>query len=115
LEITAGGSLHVLEIFPETNTIVLGNKENLEQQQMIVGQINLSKYASLPDNFDAITKIRYKDAGSMATLYRKDGGRLNVLFHSSVSAIAPGQSAVFYEGDDLIGGGIIERQLPIRF
>jgi tRNA-specific 2-thiouridylase len=114
LGIATGDPLHVLEIFPETNTIVLGSKENLEQQQMTVGQINLSKYASLPDNLDAITKIRYKDAGSMATISRKDGGKLNVLFHRSVSAIAPGQSAVFYEGDDLIGGGIIERQLPIR-
>jgi tRNA-uridine 2-sulfurtransferase len=35
------------------------------------------------------------------------------LFHNTVSAVAPGQSAVFYEGEDLIGGGIIERQRPL--
>ena len=77
---------------------------------MIVGKHNLIKYASLPDNFEALTKIRYKDAGSMATVSHNND-KLKVLFHNTVSAVAPGQSAVFYEGNDLIGGGIIERQI----
>ena len=77
---------------------------------MTVGKYNLIKYASLPDNFETLTKIRYKDPGTMANI-SQNNNKLNVLFHSPVSAIAPGQSAVFYEGDDLIGGGIIERQL----
>lgn len=115
LRIAIGYPLHVLEIVPETNRVVLGTKEDMEQQQMTVGKINLSKYASLPDNYEAITKIRYKDPGSVATLSHKSDGKLNVLFHSAVSAIAPGQSAVFYEGDDLVGGGIIERQFSIGF
>jgi tRNA-specific 2-thiouridylase len=109
LGIAFGDPLHVLEIIPETNRVVLGTKEDLEQQQMTVGKINLSKYASLPDNYEAITKIRHKDPGSIATVSNKENGKLNVLFHSAVSAIAPGQSVVFYEGDDLVGGGIIER------
>ena len=103
-----GEPLHVLEIIPETNTVVLGSKEDLELQQMIVGKYNLIKYASLPDNFETLTKIRYKDPGTMSSISYKDD-KLNVLFHKPVSAIAPGQSAVFYEGDDLVGGGIIER------
>ena len=114
LEIAVGEPLHVLEIVPETNTVVLGTKEDLEQQQMTVGKYNLIKYASLPDNFETLTKIRYKDAGSMATV-SQNGDKLNVLFHNAVSAVAPGQSAVFYEGDDLVGGGIIERQFPVGF
>ena len=109
LEIAVGEPLHVLEIVPETNTVVLGTKEDLEQQQMTVGKINLIKYAKLPDNYEALTKIRYKDPGVMAT-FSNVNDKLNVLFHSPVSAISPGQSAVFYEGDDLVGGGIIERQ-----
>lgn len=125
LEIAVGEPLHVLEIVPETNTVVLGSKEDLEQQQMIVGKYNLIKYASIPDNMELLTKIRYKDAGSMATVSHLSGGftpdvergstndKLNVLFHNPVSAVAPGQSAVFYEGEDLVGGGIIERQKPI--
>ena len=112
LEIAVGEPLHVLEILPESNTVVLGTKEDLEQQQMTVGKFNLIKYASLPDNFESLTKIRYKDAGSMATINHVND-KLNVLFHNPVSAVAPGQSAVFYEGEDLVGGGIIERQKTI--
>jgi tRNA-specific 2-thiouridylase len=112
LEIAVGEPLHVLEILPETNTVVLGSKEELEEQHMVVGKYNLIKYASIPDNYELLTKIRYKDAGSLANVSHK-GDKLDVLFHNSVSAVAPGQSAVFYEGDDLVGGGIIERQRVI--
>ena len=110
LEIAVGEPLHVLEIVPETNTVVLGTKEDLEEQRMIVGKYNLIKYESLSANFETLTKIRYKDPGTMATVSQQDD-KLNVLFHNPVSAVAPGQSAVFYEGEDLIGGGIIERNL----
>jgi tRNA-specific 2-thiouridylase len=110
LEIALGEPLHVLEILPETNTVVLGTKEDLEKQLITVGKYNLIKYASLPDNFEALTKIRYKDAGTLANI-SVENNKLNVLFQSPVSAVAPGQSAVFYENDDLVGGGIIERQL----
>lgn len=109
LEIAVGEPLHVLEIVPETNTVILGSKEELEEQHMVVGKYNLIKYASIPDNYELLTKIRYKDVGSMASVSHK-GDKLDVMFHSPVSAVAPGQSAVFYEGDDLVGGGIIERQ-----
>lgn len=109
LEIAIGEPLHVLEIIPETNTVVLGSKDDLEEQRMMVGKYNMIKYPSLPENFQALTKIRYKDPGIMAEVSQMND-QLNVLFHSPVSAIAPGQSAVFYEGDDLVGGGIIQRQ-----
>ena len=110
LEIALGEPLHVLEIIPETNTVVLGAKEDLEQQEMTVGKYNLIKYECLPDNYEALTKIRYKDPGIIANITHSKENKLNVLFHGKVSAVAPGQSAVFYEGDDLVGGGIIERK-----
>ncbi len=110
LEIAVGEPQYVLEIIPETNSVVLGFKEDLEQQQMKVGKYNLIKYASLPDGIELLTKIRYKDPGTLASITNSND-KLNVLFHKSVSAIAPGQSAVFYEGDDLVGGGIIERHV----
>ena len=55
-----------------------------------------------------LTKIRYKDAGAIATVTEVDN-LLQVVFHSKVSAITPGQSAVFYEGNDLVGGGFITK------
>ena len=108
LEIAVGAPMFVIEIIVESNTVVLGTIDELKKQEMFVRNFNLVKYKILPDNFNALTRIRYKDKGEMATLNSKDG-KMNVLFHKPVSAIAPGQSAVFYEGNDLVGGGFIDR------
>jgi tRNA-specific 2-thiouridylase len=56
---------------------------------------------------EAITKIRYKDKGALSNLYTAPNG-IRARFYENVKGIAPGQSAVFYEGDDVIGGGIIQ-------
>ena len=110
LEIAVGEPLYVTEIIPETNVVMLGSKEDLERQEMTVRNFNLIKYESLPEPMDFLTKIRYKDAGAMASV-RQDNDKLKVLFSNKVMGVAPGQSAVFYEGDDLVGGGFIERAL----
>ncbi|MFL5753458.1 MAG: tRNA 2-thiouridine(34) synthase MnmA [Bacteroidia bacterium] len=109
LEIAMGEPVFVTEIIPETNTVILGDKEDLEKKEMWVRDFNLVKYASLPENYQAFTKIRYKDAGTMSTV-NVEGNKLNVIFHQNVSGLAPGQSAVMYEGDDLVGGGFIARK-----
>jgi tRNA-specific 2-thiouridylase len=57
----------------------------------------------------ATTKIRYRDAGAESIL-TPVGNDVEVSFVHHVTGIAPGQSAVFYEGDDVIGGGIIQRK-----
>lgn len=107
LEIAVGHPLYVTEIQPETNTVVLGDKEDLEKREMLVKKVNMIKYAELSEGFEALTKIRYKDKGMMSRL-NKEGEFLKVEFYDNVSAIAPGQSAVFYEGNDLLGGGFIK-------
>ncbi len=109
LDIALGAPVFVKEIIPETNTVVLGDKEDLEGTSLEVRDYNLIKYASLPEDFQALTKIRYKDAGAMSTINTRDN-KLEVIFHQPVSGVAPGQSAVMYEGDDLVGGGFIERR-----
>lgn len=111
LGIALGEPMFVKEIVPETNTVVLGRKDELERKQATVNNVNLVKYASLDRPVEAVTKIRYKDAGTMSTI-RQDGDTITVDFHHSVAGIAPGQSAVFYEGNDLIGGGFLSRSLP---
>ncbi len=110
LEIAVGSPLYVTNIIPETNTVVLGQAEDLERQEMWVRNVNLVKYASIPDDMEALTKIRYKDPGTLSNL-KQEGNRIRVDFFDKVSAVAPGQSAVFYEGNDLIGGGFIERNI----
>jgi tRNA-specific 2-thiouridylase len=89
---------------------VLGEAHELEQSEMVVQGLNMVKYATIPDGLQAVTKIRYKDPGTESTLFNENGN-IRVQFHAAVSSIAPGQSAVIYEGDDVIAGGIIQRGL----
>jgi tRNA-specific 2-thiouridylase len=74
---------------------------------MFVQQLNMVKYAQMPNGLDTITKVRYKHDGAQAKIYNEDTDLVRVEFAQGVEAIAPGQSAVFYEGDDLLGGGRI--------
>jgi tRNA-specific 2-thiouridylase len=62
---------------------------------------------------EAVTKIRYKDYGTKSRLFKETDGKIRVEFDVEVKAIAPGQSAVFYEGNDVIGGGIIYKSLEL--
>lgn len=110
LEIAFGKPVFVIAINPTTNTVVLGSESDLEDNTMKVGKINMLKYNSIPNGMEVITKIRYKDSGALSNLYAENN-IVKVRFYENVKSIAPGQSAVFYEGDDVIGGGIIERDL----
>ena len=59
---------------------------------------------------EALSKIRYKDKGADSTISNTSDGRIKIEFYTDVQGVAPGQSAVFYEGDDLIGGGFIDNE-----
>ncbi len=106
LDIALGRPVYVTEIHPENNTVVLGEESDLAGQSLLVAGLNLMKYESIPDGLEALTKIRYKDKGTLSNLYPVDN-HVRVQFYEPVKSIAPGQSAVFYEGNDVIGGGII--------
>jgi len=101
-----GQPMFVTEIRKETNEVVLGVDKDLYRDGMIVSKLNLQKYASIEQPIETTTKVRYKHDGTPATI-SQTGDKIEVLFHEGVSAIAPGQAAVFYEGDDVIGGGWI--------
>lgn len=106
LNVATGVPLYVVQIIPESNTIVLGSKKDLQRPSMKVKNCNLIKFESIPENFEALTKIRYKDPGTISNL-RQEGKIIHVEFREKVNAIAAGQSAVFYDGSDVVGGGII--------
>ena len=108
LDIALGKPVYVTSIHPETNTVVLGDEEDLDQEEMIVGKINWMKYESLPDGIEVIAKIRYKDKGTPARICQQDS-QIHVRFFGPAKSIAPGQSAVFYEEEGIIAGGIIQR------
>jgi tRNA-specific 2-thiouridylase len=107
LEITFGKPVYVTAIDPLQNIVVLGDEEDLHHTDMSVGRINLMKYDTITPGMEAVTKIRYKDSGGLSNLYARND-MIDVRFYESAKSIAPGQSAVFYEGDDVMGGGIIQ-------
>ncbi|GGG89196.1 tRNA-specific 2-thiouridylase MnmA [Parapedobacter pyrenivorans] len=106
LGIALGRPIFVTEILPESNTVVLGDEHELQRQEAYVKNVNLVKYAAIEQPMEVVTKIRYKDAGMASTIVQQDG-KMKVDFHHAVKGIAPGQSAVFYEGEDLLGGGFL--------
>jgi len=108
LDITFGKPVYVTAIHPDTNTVVLGDEADLEKSAMRVAGVNMIKYESLSEPMEAITKIRYRDSGGLSTI-EQVGTDVFVAFDEKAKGIAPGQSAVFYEGNDVIGGGIIQR------
>lgn len=108
LDIALGKPAYVTAIDPDTNTVVLGDEADLEKEDMRVAKINWIKYEGLAESREALTKIRYKDKGSLSVISPVDDG-VSVRFFEKAKGIAPGQSAVFYEGNDVIGGGIIQR------
>jgi tRNA-specific 2-thiouridylase len=110
LEVTFGKPVYVTAIRPETNTVVLGDESDLDRGSMRVAKINWMKYDGVTPGMEAVTKIRYKDAGTLSNLYPAPGSAADVRFYGMAKGVAPGQSAVFYEGDEVIGGGIIQRQ-----
>ena len=97
---------YVIGIDADNNTVIVGDKEELQKQEMYINDINYLKYTKINDGDAFLVKIRYKHKGEYATVYN-DEGRIKVLFHKKVRGIAPGQSAAIYEGNDLIAGGFI--------
>ncbi|MEO0311367.1 MAG: hypothetical protein RIQ89_1024 [Bacteroidota bacterium] len=108
LEVAFGEPMYVTTIKPETNEVVLGTFDELLKTEMMVRNVNFIKYPSLKHDIEATTRIRYKDEGTPSTI-SPAGDQVKVVFHQPVKAVAPGQSAVFYEGNDVIGGGFIAK------
>ncbi|CAN5901298.1 tRNA 2-thiouridine(34) synthase MnmA [soil metagenome] len=108
LGIALGFPAYVTEIQRDKNRVVLGNYNDLARNAMTVSKLTMGKYENLFGRpTPTVTKVRYNDAGTEATI-EQIGDKMHVEFVRGVHAIAPGQAAVFYEGDDVIGGGWIE-------
>jgi len=100
---------YVLKIDPKTNTITVGNRGDVYGDDLIAGDLN---WISM-DRIDAPTKlkakIRYNSPGSDAEILPLSEEKIRVMFKKPQFAITPGQSVVFYDGDTVFGGGIIEQ------
>jgi len=110
LGLSAPLPLYVVGIDAQTNTVTVGNRQDLERTTAVVGKVNwISGHApSAPLRVTA--QIRYKHQPASATLTPLEGGSAASLrFDAAQAAITPGQAAVFYDGDVVIGGGWIDR------
>lgn len=108
LEIAMGYPVYVLKIDAKTNTITLGKPEELLKKTVWIKDVNLMKYAEIKGEMRGNCKIRYNTKGEDCS-YFKDGEMIKIIFDKEVSAVTPGQSAVIYENNDLVCGGIIAK------
>lgn len=109
LGIAAGQRLYVQKVLPELSQVVLCTEEHLVQSDCHVGDLSLFDGAIGRQPVEAEVKIRYATLSTAATLVPSENGAIHVRFHQPQRALSPGQSAVFYEGDRVLGGGIIQR------
>ena len=108
LGVALGYPVYVTAIQADKNRVVLGKLDELARDGMYVHGLNMVKYADLQgQRLDTTTKVRYNDPGTPAVI-EQARDVMTVFFGKGVHAIAPGQAAVFYEGDDVVGGGWIK-------
>jgi tRNA-specific 2-thiouridylase len=108
LGISAKNPLYVIDIKPEANTVVVGDNDQLYKNECIVSDVNWISISALSAEMIVKVKIRYLNPGAAALVIPQNYGKVRVKFNQPQLAITPGQSAVFYDGDVVVGGGIIE-------
>ncbi len=108
LGLATGRALYVVGLDPDTNTVTVGERADLERTQLIAEAVNFIA-SPAPDAVRVEAKIRHSHAPAPATVRALDTGRAAVEFDEPQPAITPGQSVVWYRGDLVVGGGIITR------
>jgi len=108
LGIAAGQRLYVQHVNPSTNTVVVGPEEGLLRSSCDVKDLNLFDRSLLASKIDVAVKVRYATPATSATAEPVGHDTLRIHFHSPQRALSPGQSAVFYRGEQVLGGGIIQ-------
>jgi tRNA-specific 2-thiouridylase len=99
--------LFVLGFNIEKNEVIVGEQEELFQSELNVEDINLLAIDEITDGMEVQTKIRYSAKPVCSCLYKNEDGTVKVVFKEKVRGATPGQSAVFYDDDIVIGGGKI--------
>jgi tRNA-specific 2-thiouridylase len=108
LGIATGRRLYVQQVQPATNTVVLGAEESLRRSQCDVADLNLFDGSLLNGSSEVEVKVRYATPSTSATVQPLSDGTLRIFFHEPQRALSPGQSAVLYRNDRVLGGGIIQ-------
>jgi tRNA-uridine 2-sulfurtransferase len=107
LGIATGTPLYVIGLDRAQNRVVMGSDEQLLKSRFLVRDINWIRPVRLGESFEARVKIRNKHLPAAACIEARADGETFVEFASPQRAITPGQAAVFYDGDEVAGGGWI--------
>jgi tRNA-specific 2-thiouridylase len=103
--------LYVLEIQARDNTIVVGPNKELYKAALLAGRLNWIAWPRIDRPLRGSARIRYKHKETPANIIPLPGEKVSVEFDRPQRAVTPGQSVVFYDGDVVLGGGIIEAPL----
>ncbi len=108
LGIAAPQPLYVVQVDARENRVVVGSSDDLLKNEMVVRRINWISIEELTEPLRVTVKIRSRAEEAPATLRSGDEGAVIVTFDEPQRAVTPGQAAVFYDGDIVVGGGWIE-------
>ena len=114
LGIALGHPAHVLRINAEKNTVMLGTADDLKTEYMLVENAMITDMQELLKHPNLTVRIRYRSKPIPCQVLPLDNGQILVHFLGEASAIAPGQSAVFYDGERMLGGAFIASQRGIK-
>jgi tRNA-specific 2-thiouridylase len=98
---------YVVQIDREKNLIVIGDEEDTLGSELIAEQMSYVSGKQPEKALEGSAKIRYNSSEAPAVLYPMEGNKAKILFRKPQRAITPGQSVVFYEREEVIGGGVI--------
>ena len=109
LGITTPKPVYVVELDAENNRVMVGDETALDRDEFFADRCNWHPFDKLTEPIEVTAKIRYNHPGAAATLTPAGDNRVKVKLHTPQRAITPGQAAVFYQDDLVVGGGWITR------
>ena len=101
----------MVDIDSQNNTVIVGGKQDVYATEFITTDLNWVSIDKLTEPLTLKVKIRYLHREAEAVISSIDNDKVDVKFTDPQMAITPGQAAVFYDGDTVVGGGTIERVL----
>jgi tRNA-uridine 2-sulfurtransferase len=99
--------LYVLSIHPESHRVTIGSEDELLSRTLVARQLNWISVADLTSPMRVCIKVRHRHEPALATLEKSGADEVTATFDEPVRAVTPGQAAVFYQGDVVVGGGWI--------
>jgi len=108
LGIGGSGPYYVISIDKKKNAVIVGGKNDVFREELLAEGINTISFAMPSEPIEVKARIRYNAREEKATLEAFGKGLVKVKFNKPVRAVTPGQSVVFYDGDIVVGGGIIK-------